>query len=311
MDAFTANVVTICISSFGLMGNVLCLLVLFQKNMRKFCYTYLLIGLTFSDIFLLTLSIIRTLMALQVLTNVLAHPTVSIAVFFWDWMCTAGTKLYTVAISLERCFAICSPLGARGRLTPSYGVRIAVGVFLLDLLVTVTSFLYDRYGDFQSFQIYVAVILHFLPFSVVLLLNVIIYFGLRNFQKTRKSLNEIESSEQVSVTRMLFTVVAVFGFCYSFEFTRRILSFQKGYFDYDKYEYYDYLINQLADIGYVLNSSVNFLIYYLLGKTFRHQTILLIKRFFWGKPSTSKRPITKTQSNISNTTTLSTNSSTV
>lgn len=49
-----------------------------------------------------------------------------------------------------------------------------------------------------------------------------------------------------------------------------------GYFDYSRYKYYDYTLNHLADIFYVLNSSVNFLIYYLMGQAFRNEFLKLM-----------------------------------
>jgi hypothetical protein len=81
----------------------------------------------------------------------------------------------------------------------------------------------------------------------------------------RKSLTASESSE-VSITKMLPAVVGVFGFCYSFEFIRRILSYVNYFEIIPPNAYYDYAINHLADIFYVFNSSVNFIIYCLLGR---------------------------------------------
>ena len=49
------------------------------------------------------------------------------------------------------------------------------------------------------------------------------------------------------------------------------------YFDYEKYLYYDYPLNHLADIFYVLNSAVNFIIYFLMGTSFRSQFLKLGK----------------------------------
>ncbi|CAL8121266.1 unnamed protein product [Orchesella dallaii] len=87
----------------------------------------------------------------------------------------------------------------------------------------------------------------------------------------REALTESSSqsdSEEDSVTPMLFAVVVVFGVCYSFEFYRLVLNFARPEY-MSQFKYYDYTINHLADIFYVLNSSVNFCIYCLLGKSFR------------------------------------------
>jgi len=51
---------------------------------------------------------------------------------------------------------------------------------------------------------------------------------MHNHKAARKSLRQSESSntyaEDESISIMLIAVVLVFGFCYSFEFTRRILN---------------------------------------------------------------------------------------
>ena len=67
---------------------------------------------------------------------------------------------------------------------------------------------------------------------------------------------------------MLLCVVFVFGFCHSFEIVRRVMNYA-NYFHFKEYKYYDYTISYLADIFYVLNSSLNFVIYYLMVKEFR------------------------------------------
>jgi hypothetical protein len=76
---------------------------------------------------------------------------------------------------------------------------------------------------------------------------------------------------------MLLAVVGVFGFCYSFEFIRRILSYV-NYFEIPPNDYYDYAINHLADIFYVVNSSVNFIIYCLLGRKFRGEFLKILRK---------------------------------
>jgi hypothetical protein len=85
-------------------------------------------------------------------------------------------------------------------------------------------------------------------------------------------------TKEVDVTRMLLCVVLVFGICNSFEFVRQILIFA-NYFD-PKLNYYEYTINHLSSVFYVLNSSVNFIICFLMVKKFRMSFLRLMGQYF-------------------------------
>lgn len=81
-------------------------------------------------------------------------------------------------------------------------------------------------------------------------------------------MTELRAKEEMQITRMLLTIVLLFGICYSFEVIRRLMIYA-NVFDYNNWDYYDYSINQLADVFYVLNSSINFVVYCAMGSTFR------------------------------------------
>ncbi|CAL8085397.1 unnamed protein product [Orchesella dallaii] len=282
MDAaliFTA-VLTLLICFFGLIGNALCLLVLLHKDMGNSSYVFLLQGLTVSDILLLTISTLRTFSNLHFVN--IGNPHLQTFFFFWDWICTSGTKFYTVAISLERFFVITFPLVAHRVVTVKRSKLFALSVLVFVILLSCFSYLYSCCIDKGSFNIYVAIVLHFLPFTIVLILNVFIFIGIRNFRALRRSVKKpSENSEDESASIMLFAVVVVFGFCYSFEFIRRIMNYISPEY-MTQWKHYDYPINHLADIFYVLNSSVNFLIYCLLGSTFRAVFLKIFRaRFGW------------------------------
>ncbi|XP_035700618.1 uncharacterized protein LOC110861449 [Folsomia candida] len=134
-------------------------------------------ALSFCDFFLLVLSVIRTFSNLPLYKIDYDNPWISYPIFIWDFICTGGTKYYTVAISLERCFAICFPIAAHRYMTERRARWLAVGVFLFTLLVTLVSYLYRFHWDATSFHVFVAVVLHFAPFLAVLILNFCIYAG--------------------------------------------------------------------------------------------------------------------------------------
>lgn len=76
-------VLTIC--SLGIIGNGLCIWVLLQKEMKS-SYRYLLLGLGLSDLFLLILSVARSLSNLHLYTIYYNNPWVGYPIFFWDWI---------------------------------------------------------------------------------------------------------------------------------------------------------------------------------------------------------------------------------
>ncbi|CAL8121268.1 unnamed protein product [Orchesella dallaii] len=210
-------------------GNLLCLIVLFHKDTATTSYKYLLQGLTLSDFFLLTLSTLRTLGNLEILNPNNQH--FQIGIFFWDWICTSGTKYFTVAISLERFFVVTFPLKAHRIITPKKSKLFAGFVLIFVLGLVCFSYVYVNYIDPTSFNVYAAVVLHFTPFIIVLIFNVLIFLALRRYKKTRATLTHSSSSpsesKEDSATPMLFAVVVVFGVCYSFEFYRRVLNFAR------------------------------------------------------------------------------------
>ncbi|KAJ6640988.1 G-protein coupled receptor daf-37 [Pseudolycoriella hygida] len=247
------SIITLLICIFGIIGNAFCCAVLFSRYMPRNSYIYLLQGLAISDICLLILSFVRTLDNVGIISLGQLYTGIALIVFFWDWISTSATKYFTVAVSIERFFAITFPFESYSFLTPKRSRGIALGILLFCTLLSCFSYTYDNWIHKQSFDIYVAI--------------------LKNIRQQTESVRMASTSksrkdEDNSVTKMLLCVVIVFGICYSFEFVRRVMNFaQKEYMM--KYNYYDYIINTLADIFYVLNSSVNFIIYCVLGKSFR------------------------------------------
>jgi hypothetical protein len=99
----------------------------------------------------------------------------------------------------------------------------------------------------------------------------------KEFHENRKKLTAMETKE-MSINRMLLCVVLVFGVCNSFEFLRQILIFS-NYFD-PKLQYDAYIINHLSSLFYVLNSSANFVVYFLMVEKFRKSFLKLFCRCY-------------------------------
>lgn len=98
-------------------------------------------------------------------------------IFFWDWISTSATKYYTVAVSMERFFVITFPLAAHAFMTSERAKQSSIGIFAFSVALSVFSYVYVNYIDANSFDIYVAVVLHFVPFVAVVTFNVLIFIG--------------------------------------------------------------------------------------------------------------------------------------
>ncbi|CAL8085443.1 unnamed protein product [Orchesella dallaii] len=205
--------------------------------------------------------------------------------YWWTFFIAgvSGNKFYTVAIALERFFVINFPLVAHRVVTVKRSKGFALGVMIFSVLLSCFSYLYQNYIDANSFDIYTAIVLQFIPFLIVLVLNIFILIGMHRYKAARKSVRKSKSSnsDEESITKMLLAVIIVFGVCSSFEFVRRIMIYVWPEY-MSKWTHYDYTINHLADIFHVLNSSLNFLIYCLFGSKFRSVFLEMFK-LPWGK----------------------------
>lgn len=72
---------------------------------------------------------------------------------------------------------ICYPLVAHRYMTDVRSKAFAGSVCLFTVFLSVLSYFYNFHWDPTSFHVYVAVVLHFLPFFAVLVLNLFIYLG--------------------------------------------------------------------------------------------------------------------------------------
>ena len=88
-----------------------------------------------------------------------------------------GTKYFTVAVSLERYIAICHPFKVQFWLTQTR-VAIYTGIVVtFAIILSIFSYIYKRNSELSDFRIYTVFMLHIIPLSCVIFLNLNIYFG--------------------------------------------------------------------------------------------------------------------------------------
>lgn len=96
--------IELTIITIGLVGNSLCLMVFFQKEMRS-SYNYLLMGLTISDAMCLILSFLWCLDNLNLInlngSNFNLHELdfVQGFVFIWDWICKIVVEIISIKVN--------------------------------------------------------------------------------------------------------------------------------------------------------------------------------------------------------------------
>ena len=84
-----------------------------------------------------------------------------------------------MSISLERYIAVCFPLKARIWINEETVKRLCLCIIVFILVLSIWSYFYETYFRSYGFDVYVAIVLHFFPFAVVLIFNVLIYLGVR------------------------------------------------------------------------------------------------------------------------------------
>ena len=172
----TCMILTLVICLFGIVGNFLTGLVLIRKEMRS-STNYFLLGLTFSDILLLIIGFLRTTNNLVPFLD--GPPALAVFLFLWDWTCTSGTRYFTVIVSVERFIAVRWPLKARVWLTPGRARVASLGMGLFTVFLAIVAFFYNKYAHAYGFDLFAALVLHFTPFVIIVVLNILIYNEVR------------------------------------------------------------------------------------------------------------------------------------
>jgi hypothetical protein len=291
---------------FGLLGNILSMIILSRPQMRS-SINYLLIGLARCDtILILTSMLLFGIPAIYPHTGYLRFyyhrllPDISPVVYPLAMIVQTASCYLTLTVTLERYVAVCHPLRARALCT--YGrARIYVIVILIFSIcyniprffeVTMREHPDEEFGyincitatSLRSNHTYLIIYIHwlylvfiyFIPFLGLMFFNAMIYQQVRKANRERQRLSRTEKRE-IGLATMLFCVVIVFLSCNILALVINIIEVA-----YDKI--YDPLV-KTSNLLVTINSSVNFIIYVIFGEKFKRIFLQLFCKGRMGRDS--------------------------
>ena len=271
----------------GLTGNVLSFIVLLLTFAHSPMF-YVLRAVAVSDtVFLLCVLLIQTLVNLYPTTGLLRNCLMYrgyIQVAAWPvlMMTQMSTVWLTVLVSIERYIAVCFPLVAASYCTLPKVRRAVCTIFVVSVLYNI-----PRYFEFEvvantdmqktevgSHPVYrylyscilYSLALFLLPLGLLIFLNGKLVLALNHGKKQWKNLHVRQRKEQ-NLTYIPLTIVLVFFICGTPALVVNVVDsvYPPIYNAHPSFLTFMVVANFLV----VLNSACNFVIYCLLGKTFR------------------------------------------
>ena len=283
------------IALVGIIGNSLTIMVLWRREMKS-TTIYFLRTLVITDMGI----IIGGVLGLSIIAitqsnpdmwrfNDIVYPHIFTATNYMVMTLQMINVWVTVAVTVERYIAICHPFRSVRLLKKRNAYIIIASVIIVSFLYnaprcfayeissapcvygTCYSVISSEFGktgfftDTYSIWLYLFLIYIF-PFMILSVLNTLLIIELMNMRRRRLITNERESSE-TNMSVVLVLIVVVFIICQ----TPGLVS---------QFQFFDTLtllkFMCISNTLFILNSSVNFLIYTAVGKKFRK---VLLKTF--------------------------------
>lgn len=217
----------------------------------------------------------------------------------------------TLAITVNRYIAVCYPLHVHRICSKKNMYTIAIMIlfggflFCLPTLIAgvyaiipiehkqvyneddnwITSILVKYQNVLHNFGHTLVILV--IPFSTLIVLNGLIWNGLRKAKKYRAAITHQQLSptssptnqikQENTVTRMLLTIVIVYIVCYMPFAITQVLYYFFGWY-YIAMSNWGSVLLSIYQFMEILNSSVNFVIYLLMGKRFRNSLLEVFGR---------------------------------
>ncbi|XP_050521591.1 FMRFamide receptor [Daktulosphaira vitifoliae] len=292
------------IGVFGILGNVISMIILSRPQMKS-SINYLLIGLARCDTVLIITSIL--LFGLPIIypsTTYLfnyyfkVYPLIAPVVYPIAMISQTVSVYLTLTVTLERFVAVCHPLQARSLCTYGRARAYVIAIIVFSVLYNITRFwevrvqkcLHSEYNQYV-YQVYPSelrndksyisiyihwmylVIMYFIPFGSLAVLNAAIYNQVRLANRERQRLSRLQKKE-IGLATMLLCVVVVFLLCNVWALISNVIE-----------AFYGITVDELVKVSNLLvtiNSSVNFVIYVIFGEKFKRLFFkLFFPRGFW------------------------------
>jgi len=296
------GVASLVIGIFGLLGNTVAINIWRKKEFTETFHKLLITLAVMDNIFIIT-----AVFALTSRTfSLLRHPKLLFLNTIFMGMITLGsfamaTSMYlTLAISIERYFGICHPMQSRvGRRRRSFAY--IVPVFLGSFLYTSPKLLEIGSGgevniELSDDPLYNMIYKQYceLFFTVIFPLlglvafNMKVYLTIRRVRKSPGLISTVTTKTELALAKVVISIVITFLVC---QIPRIFLSFYRASVSkrtnfcwelglLPTHPSWMFTLTALQHFFLIVNSSVNFIIYCVMGTKFRQVLMLSFKKMF-------------------------------
>ncbi len=298
----------ICI--FGVVCNILNVIVLTRKHMTESPYTYLM-GLALADLGLLVLAFVGTALSTRLGDGVYFWKVYDGFIFYPFANVFANSSVWvTVLLTVERFISVQFPLRAKDLCTRSIARRSIVCIILIAIFINIPRFFCQNIiekpagsgkfvlqsSDFEMSQFYQVVtwlyiiVIHLIPLIIISSLNCCLICALYKAQRHRHILQEPflkstlvlqNSREQRRLTVTCIAIIILFLICIiPSAFSNRpvaMLLFSRGrsLLQFTNSLFYR-VLKAVTNMLVVMNSSLNFIMYCV----FNHKFVITLRYLF-------------------------------
>ncbi|CAG2199009.1 unnamed protein product [Mytilus edulis] len=286
----------------GLILNALCC-VMFYKLKSKTSTVVILVALAATDIFILLTAIVYVIKIVSIYVGVplTANQMIQMLPYFDNFIASVPNRIgniLTFMLSAERLLCVLKPMTVKHYFTRKTAVISVVMTYALTLIVSLPQGFYfravkmysndtgtimmvyvikpTRLGQFvdftDSYNIVLTCVFTFVPVFGVMLMStltgiVVIISGRRRFQIT-EGMTKAITSKEMHVTKTLLTITFTFTICQ----LPGAIGMMIIFIEMKPYKYTSNVFEVVMAISYIpflLNSTVNFIIYYKTSRTYR------------------------------------------